>query len=285
MPAEIPRITIDEVQQHGCDLLDQAGCMIVTDVSTPAQRETLREELAEVMAVTPIVTEDDPKDFYPGHTRRVTSLVANSETARTFVMHPASKTLCDHFLLPNCTGGGRYQLHVSAAVEIGPGARKQTLHREEDTIPFFPIPRPNLVLATMWAISDFTAENGGTLLVPGSHKWAKERRAQPDEIGAAEMPAGSVLFWMGGTLHAGGANVSDDWRYGVILTYSVGWLRQEENQSLAVPHEMARTFSPELQDMLGNTINGALGFYYEGGLPSEQLNATAEGLVELNTQT
>ena len=282
MAADIPRITLDEVEGHGVELLDEAGCLVVTGVSSPQQRDALRAELAGPMAATPVMTEDDPDDFYPGHTRRVTSLVANSETVRAWVMHPATKNICDHFLLPNCSPGGRYQLHVSAAVEIGPGARKQILHREEDTVPFFRVPRPNLVVATMWAISDFTADNGGTLLVPGSHKWDVERRAEPGEIGAAEMPAGSVLFWMGGTLHAGGANVSDDWRYGVILTYSVGWLRQEENQSLAVPLELSRQLAPELQDMLGNTVNGALGFHYDEGLPTEILNTTVEDLVEQN---
>lgn len=282
MAAAIPRITVAEVERHGADLLDEAGCLVVTGVSTPAQRDALRAELAPAMAATPVVNNDNPDDFYPGRTRRVTSLVANSETAREFIMHPASMALCDHFLLPNCGPGGRYQLHVSAAVEIGPGAREQILHREEDTLPFFPVPRPNLVVATMWAISDFTAENGGTLLVPGSHKWNVERRPQADEIGAAEMPAGSVLYWMGGTLHGGGANVSGDWRYGVILTYSVGWLRQEENQSLAVPLELSRQLSPALQDMVGNTANGALGFYYDGGLPTEILNTTVEDLVEQN---
>lgn len=282
MTTAIPSITVDEIKHHGPALLEQAGCLVVTGVTTPQERNKLRAELADQMAATPVVNADNPGDFYPGHTRRVTSLVANSKTARDFVMHPMSKTVCDHFLLPNCGTGGRYQLHVSAAIEIGPGARKQALHREEDTIPFFKVPRPNLVLATMWAISDFTADNGGTLLVPGSHQWEAGRHAEPDEIGAAQMPAGSVLIWLGGTLHAGGANVSDDWRYGVILSYSVGWLRQEENQSLVAPLEMSRKLSPALQDMLGNTANGALGFHYEGGLPSDELNATVEGLVEQN---
>ena len=280
MSAEIPRIGIGEVESHGLRLLDEAGCLVVTDVTTVRQRDALRAELADVMDATPVVTNDDPNDFYPGHTRRVTSLVANSKTVREFVMHDMSKTVCDHFLLPNCGVGGRYQLHVSAAIEIGPGARKQTLHREEDTFPFFAVPRPNLVVASMWAISDFTVENGGTMLVPGSHKWEAERKAEPEEIGAAEMPAGSVLFWMGGTLHAGGANVSDSWRYGVILTYSAGWLRQEENQSLAVPLALSRQLSPELQDMLGNTANGALGFYYDGGVPTDEINEIADSISE-----
>lgn len=281
MAAEIPCIQASEVERHSFSLLEEAGCLVVTDVSTMEQCEALRAELADTMAATPVTMNNDPKDFYPGHTRRVTSLVANSETAREFIMHEAPKTVCDHFLLPN-SAGGRYQLHVSAAIEIGPGARKQALHREEDTLPYFQIPRPHLVVATMWAISDFTADNGGTLLVPGSHKWEADRRAEPNEIGIAQMPAGSVLFWLGGTLHAGGANVSNEWRYGVILSYSVGWLRQEENQSLVVPLEVSRSLAPKLQDMLGNTANGALGFHYDKGLPTADLNATTEGLVDLN---
>jgi ectoine hydroxylase-related dioxygenase (phytanoyl-CoA dioxygenase family) len=84
----------------------------------------------------------------------------------------------------------------------------------------------------MWAITDFRSDNGATLLVPGSHKWGKDREPKDEEIPSAEMSAGSVLYWLGGTLHGAGANVSNDWRYGVILTYSLGWLRQEENQYL-----------------------------------------------------
>jgi ectoine hydroxylase-related dioxygenase (phytanoyl-CoA dioxygenase family) len=97
------------------------------------------------------------------------------------------------------------------------------------------------------------------------------------------MSAGSVLFWMGGTLHGGGANVSDQWRYGVVFTYSLGWLRQEENQSLAVPWEMAKNFSPELQDMLGNTVNGALGFHYYRGLSAGAVSSAADTLVDMNS--
>jgi ectoine hydroxylase-related dioxygenase (phytanoyl-CoA dioxygenase family) len=135
------------------------------------------------------------------------------------------------------------------------------LHREEDPFTFFPLPRPNLVVATMWAITDFRADNGATLLVPGSHRWSPERELAPDEVVPAEMPAGSVLFWLGGTLHAAGANVAEDWRYGVILTYSAGWLRQEENQYLDVPPDVAERLSPELRRMIGYGMIGALGFH------------------------
>ena len=138
--------------------------------------------------------------------------------------HPISQRICESTLLPNGEFG--YQLHVTAALEVGPGARAQILHREEDSFTFFPLPRPNLILASMWAMSDFRDDNGATFLVPGSHKWPEERIATPEETVQAQMSTGSILYWMGGTLHGAAPNSAKDWRYGVILTYSVGWVRQ-----------------------------------------------------------
>ena len=281
MKTEIPRINADAITSQGIGLLESAGCLVVEGVTTPEQCDAVRSDMAARMQQAAVDTVDDADNFFPGHTRRSTSLVAYSETAREFVMHPMTRAVCDHFLLPNCAGG-RYHLHVTASIEIGPGARAQILHREEDAFAFFPVPRPNLVVATMWAISDFTADNGGTLLVPGSHTWPGERRPEPDEVCAAEMPAGSVLFWLGGTLHGGGANVSDDWRYGIILTYSLGWLRQEENQSLATPAAIAGRLPTDLQDMLGNTVNGALGFHAYDGTFDTPESYGGDALVEMN---
>ena len=276
--AAIPATELDRLEAEGIPALEEAGCLVVTGIAGPADRQRLRTELAPYMERARVEEGNDPKAFLPGYTRRVISLVRRSEVVRDWVMHSMSRHLCDHFLQPNCDG--RYQLHVTGALEVGPGARKQLLHREEDTLPYFPLPRPNLVLATMWAVSDFTAENGGTLLVPGSHRWPKERRPREEEIAAAEMEAGSVLVWLGGTLHGAGANVSSNWRYGVILTYSVGWVRQEENQALAVPEKVARELPKDLLDMIGHTTNGLLGFsdaFFAEGAP-----AYDGALVEMN---
>jgi ectoine hydroxylase-related dioxygenase (phytanoyl-CoA dioxygenase family) len=256
--AKIPSMSIDDPVDKMQSVLAKAGCLVLTGAADDKTVAAMRDEMAPHMEQARIATEDDPEEFYPGQTRRVSGLVNRSEKARELVMHPTVLALCDHFLLPN--SNPRYQLHVSAALEIGPGAREQILHREEDPFSFFPLPRPNLVLATMWAVSDFSKENGGTLLVPGSHLWDAERQPQPDEIVAAEMPKGAVLFWMGGLLHGAGANISSDWRYGVILTYSLGWLRQEENQSLSVPQNVARDLPKALRDMIGDSMNGSLGF-------------------------
>ena len=281
--ATVPEVRLEDLAATGIGPLEEVGCLVITGVTGAAERDHLRGELAPHMERARVWKGDNPKAFFPGYTRRIAAMVARSETAREWVMHPLAKTLCDHFLLPNCDH--RYQLHATGAIEIGPGARKQVLHREEDSFHFFALPRPNLIVATMWAVTDFTVENGATLLVPGSHRWPKERRATPDEIVSAEMKAGSVLIWLGGTLHAGGANVSDDWRYGVILTYSVGWLRQEENQSLSVPREVARELPKDVLDMIGHTMSGSLGFSeeYTGDIGTA-VEVAATAVVEMNRQ-
>jgi hypothetical protein len=258
MGAAIPLCSAEDSTRAMSEALRESGCLVVTDLCDRRTRDAVERDLADHMEEAPVRTRDDPAEFYPGNTRRVTALVTRSEAVGKLVLDPAVRDLCEGSLgdSPNA-----YQLHVTAALKIGPGARAQVLHREEDPFGFFPLPRPNLILATMWAISDFTAENGGTLIVPGSHRWEDGRTAEPDEVVAAEMPAGSILFWSGGTLHGAGQNRSNDWRFGVILTYSLAWLRQEENQYVDVPLHIAEKLSPELRSMIGYNMHGSLGFF------------------------
>jgi ectoine hydroxylase-related dioxygenase (phytanoyl-CoA dioxygenase family) len=241
--------------------LDEAGCVVIHDVQSAEAVDRVKRELAEPLAALNIPTEDSPADFYPANTRRLPALLARSPATHSMALDPTVQDLCQHHLGDNCE---RYQLHVSAALEIGPGAREQILHREEDPFDFFAVPRPNLVIATMWAISDFRKSNGATLIVPGSHRWSGERTAQPEEVLHAEMPKGSVLVWLGGTLHAAGANTSDEWRYGIFLSYSLGWLRQEENQYLDLPPSLVNSMSNEIKELVGYPMHGSLGFYDPG---------------------
>jgi len=245
--------------------LERDGCVIVTGVLDSSARQAIATELGPHLEKADIkkslnekyAADGGPADFYPGNTRRITALAAKSQAFRALVTHPLMLGACDAFLSPNCVS---YQVHATSALVVGPGATVQMLHREEDAFQFFKVPRPNMVLASMWAISDFTAANGGTHLVPGSHKWPGDRVAREDEVASAAMPAGSVLLWMGGTLHGAGANVSDNWRFGVFLSYSLGWLRQEENQYVDTPYELARTMPKPLRDLLGYKMHSALGF-------------------------
>jgi len=164
-------------------------------------------------------------------------------------------------LLRNCS---KWQLNVGAALEVGPGTRDQILHREENPLSYFSVPRSNLILATMWAISGFTADDGGTRLVPGSHRCGADRSVEPDQVVRAEMPAGSELFRFVGTLHGAGANVTeDDWRYGVVPTYTFDRLRQEENQHVSMPLADAPALLDDVRSRLGLAVDygdGGLGF-------------------------
>lgn len=258
--ATIPECDAGDDHATMIEALDEAGALVIHGAASADTMATTRRQLQEAMGKAK-VRPDAPEDFYPGHTRRITALMGRSPSARDLMMDPTISALCDAHLLPNCA---EYQVHVSAGLEVGPGARDQILHREEDPFSFFELPRPNLILATMWAVSDFTVENGGTQIVPGSHRWEKGRAAEPGEVVRAEMPTGSVLVWLGGTLHGAGANVTDDdWRYGVIITYSLGWLRQEENQSFTMPLAEALELPEATRRRLGFDMdyNGALGIY------------------------
>ena len=261
MAPVIPECGVDEEPDVMYAALDEAGCLVVHNMFDLGTAEAVRVELADHVEAAR-VADDNPDDFYPGKTRRVVALMHRSPTMRDLMMHPVAERLGDRHLLENCK---KWQLNVSAALEVGPWARDQILHREENLFPYFPLPRPNLILATMWAISDFTADNGGTQVVPGSHRWGPDRTAEPDEVVRAEMPAGSVLFWLGGTLHGAGANVTEnDWRYGVVLTYTLDWLRQEENQHLSMPLAEAMALPDDVRSRLGFAMDygdGGLGFY------------------------
>ena len=265
MPS-IPVVAANDSPAKVVACLEHDGAVVITGVIDRGVRDSILRELAphlEIVDPDASINKNYEADggatgFYPGKTKRLTALVARSETFRTFVTHPLMLSACDAILKPNCL---HYQVHATAALKIGPGAREQVLHREEEPYQFFKVPRPRMILASMWAITDFTAANGGTKIVPGSHLWPADRTARPDEVVAAAMPAGSVLLWMGGTLHGAGANRTDEWRYGIFLSYSLGWMRQEENQYIDVPHEVARTLSKEVRELVGYRMHMGIGYY------------------------
>jgi ectoine hydroxylase-related dioxygenase (phytanoyl-CoA dioxygenase family) len=156
----------------------------------------------------------------------------------------------------------RIQLNLTQTVYIGPGEGAQELHRDRfgwgEFIPREIEPQFN----AMWALTDFSAENGATRVVPGSHTWPWEREATPSEICQAEMPKGSVLLHSGSVIHSGGKNRTDETRMGLNITYSLGWIRQEENQYLSCPPTIAKNLPIDLQELLGYTRgNYALGYY------------------------
>jgi ectoine hydroxylase-related dioxygenase (phytanoyl-CoA dioxygenase family) len=235
--------------------LREWGYAIVDDVADQATMDQLERE-----AMPYIDASDAGRDEYDGrHTRRTGMLIARCPTARRLVMHPTVvgtvKSFLDHVTA--------VQLHLTQIISIEPGETQQKLHRDQMAFDFFPFPAHYHVQCnTMWALTDFTAENGGTHILPGTS-------AMPDDealrvAGAqAEMRRGSVLFYDGKVLHGGGANRSNGVRRGVNITYSVAWVRQEENQYLACPPDIARTLDDDLLRMMGYQ-QGAFALGYVG---------------------
>lgn len=246
----------DEILQ----ILKRDGALIVNDVLGADDLAVLREEIDPFVEAT----EFGRDNFTGSRTTRTGALVARSPKSRELVMHPTIIQAANAFLKPYCE---TIQLHLSQVIRIKPGQTAQPIHRDRwawGTHLKFLEPQFN----TIWAASDFTFENGATQVCPGSLDWADDHEVQPDEITYAEMPAGSVLIYTGGVFHGGGANVSDMDRYGINITYTLGWLRQEENQYLSCPPDIAKTLPRELQALIGYAMGGYAMGYFTPPLPA-----------------
>lgn len=241
--------------------LDGDGFAIVEGFVAPSELEAIRAELRAVLDATPLGRND-----FEGHvTRRIYALFAKTRRFDALATDPLVLGVMDAML-------GLYQLSAPTGIEIGPGEVAQVLHRDDSIYPV-PDPHPELVMNTMWAIDDFTAENGATRVLPGSHRWVDRTPVASDEPVLAEMPAGSVMFYRGSVWHGGGANHTDRPRLGVILEYAAAWLRPQENHVLAVPRDVAATLPERLQELLGYNIYPPFVGYVDGRHPRRVLEA------------
>jgi ectoine hydroxylase-related dioxygenase (phytanoyl-CoA dioxygenase family) len=223
--------------------LDRDGYAVLEDVIEADLVGALLETIDRVMVDADIPF--GPNAFLGFRTRRIFNLLARDPLFARVPVHPAVLPIVERVLDEQCL------LSSLTAIEMQPGQDAQPLHADDGSIAL-PRPHPTVVCVALWALTDFDHANGATRLVPGSHR--RERRpakgAQEDFV-EAEMPAGSVLLYDGSLWHGGGANASDDRRVGVVVNHCAGFLRQEENQLLAVPRDLAATFPRRLQEMLG----------------------------------
>jgi ectoine hydroxylase-related dioxygenase (phytanoyl-CoA dioxygenase family) len=227
--------------------LDEQGYAVITGALSEAALGALRGELEPHFERRP----DSRALFFGFHTKRIEGLLAKSATARDMALHSLVFAAAEHVLKPNCDS---LQINLTQGIRINPGELAQILHPDSAMFPISNKPFEFMVNA-MWAYSDFTAENGATRLVPGSHKWPEGRVPRPEETVSADMPAGSVLIYRGSLIHGGGANRTDAPRTGVAIGYSLGWLRQSENQYLSYPAEVARHFSEPLRRLIGYNVH------------------------------
>ena len=251
----IKHLKADSKIEHILEVLDQDAGLIIDNVVSSDDLEKIKHELAPYLKNN--IKGDN--EFTGFQTKRVGALMARSPTCRELALDPIINAVSQKFLEPHCDG---YQLHFTSAICIGPGETQQVLHRDRGVWGGYVPRKIETQLSTVWAITDFTKENGATQVVPGSHKWDKDRSPLPEEVEYAEMSAGSVFIYTGSVIHGGGNNNSDAERLGVFLHYAPNWLRQEENQYLSCPPSIAKDLDPKLRDLMGYSQGGyVLGFY------------------------
>ena len=257
-----PNATPDQV----VTCMREFGYVIIEGLAPETTRQA-EQELAPYFERAPLGT----GAFTGERTQRVARLIARSLASRELAVHPIVLETVRQLFAGQCYHA---QIANTQAIRVHPGAAAQGLHRDDNVFPF-QHPRPPSVVFGMWALSDFEASNGATRLIPGSHRWSDLEEAEENLTVAAQMPAGSVVLWEGATYHGAGANRSAQIRTGALIGYSLGWLRQYENQYLAVPPEMARTLSPQLQELLGYKNHGYLGTYE--GVDAREVLTLSEG--------
>ncbi len=234
-------------------LLDDGG-VIVRDVIDAALIETINTQLRPHYDAEGDRFEND---FNGYRTLRLSGILGLSRASADLIAHPLVLAMADAVLLRHCDN---YRIGSTTAIEIQPGEGDQELHRDDDMYPLR-IPGVEFQISAMWALDDFTKENGATRVVPGSQDLRDIDTITEAEVEQAVMEKGSVLFYLGATVHGGGNNKTDKPRAGLINTYALGWLRQEENQYLAVPREIADSYPEHIRRLMGYQSHGVLGVF------------------------
>jgi ectoine hydroxylase-related dioxygenase (phytanoyl-CoA dioxygenase family) len=227
-------------------ILSEDGCVIISDLVSPQMMDQVTAELQPYITAT-----NSGQTEFLGHaTRRTGALIARSPSARSLVAHP---TILDTLDLVLGQQGSTFQVDLTQLVDIGPGEPAQMIHRDQWSFDHFPFPTGfEAEVGTMWAVTEFTEAMGATRVIVGSNRWEEDPSdVDPALTAGAVMAKGSVLLYVGSIFHGGGANTTDRHRVGINVGYSVGWLRQVENQYLACPPEIARTLPEGLLRLMG----------------------------------
>jgi ectoine hydroxylase-related dioxygenase (phytanoyl-CoA dioxygenase family) len=232
----------------------------VAETGFTVLESVIEEDLVDAIAEDLLRLERDlgivPADnlFEGLRTVRIYNLLVHGDLYQRIPVHPSVLPVVEAVLDPGLL------ISSLSSIAIGPDESAQMLHADDQLIPL-PRPHPPIICNTMWAITDFTDENGATRLVPGTH-----RATDVPDLGTAyetipaEMSKGSVLVWVGSLWHGGGANRTDKRRVGIAMNYCAGYIRQQENQQLGIPVEVARKFPRRLQELVGYSVyNGLVG--------------------------
>ncbi|CAM3077367.1 phytanoyl-CoA dioxygenase [Mycobacterium intermedium] len=244
--------------------LDRDGYVIWPNLLSADECEEIRE------VVRPWLGHMGRNTFEGRRTQRIYSVLSRTRVCDRLVDHPRVLAVLDRLLMPN------YLLSALQAINILPGEAAQLAHHDDG---FYPIARPRepLAAATIWAIDDFTADNGATVVVPGSHRWGQGRPGPDDPAVPVVMPAGSCVFFVGTLWHGGGANTTTHGRLAVTAQYCQPWLRPMEAYTLSISKDIARAVSDDLRRMLGYSIHPPFVGAVDGLHPLRLLDIPPEG--------
>jgi hypothetical protein len=252
----VRHLPAESSSQEVFEVFERDGCVVIDGMLDRAGVDQVAREIAPFLAATP--TGED--EFHGLETRRVGTLVARSPAARQLILNRTALDVTGRMLAHART----FQLNITEYISVGPGSAAQELHRDSDDQ--LPLPQGcETVVATMWALTDFTEENGATRVVLGSHEKHGPQVFGEKDSEPVEMEAGSVLLYPGLLYHGAGANLTDSPRDGLIVQHTLGWLRQEENQYLCVPMETLNELPEELLRLMGYTRGDELLGFVDGG--------------------
>ena len=258
-----PQTTADHVAAIARD-----GYTVIRNAIAPALLDALTEDLEQLERVYEIVP--SPNVFEGANTLRVYNLLALSPLWQAVPVHEQVLPVVEGVLDRGCL------VSSLSSIRIMSGETAQPIHADDQLMPLAK-PHVPTVCNTMWALTDFTDANGTTRIMPGTHllDHSPDYGTEYESI-AAEMERGSVLVWHGSLWHGGGPNATDTDRIGIAMNYCAGWVRQQENQQLGIPVDVARTFSPRLRELVGYSVYNMLIGHINKHSPVEILDSAPD---------
>ncbi len=222
------------------DQIRKDGYVVVPDFLNDEMVEKLRRNLA------PIFDEIGSRssEEFGQQTIHTHNLLAKTRAVDELLMNDRLLGLIEAVLGPDI------QVSGVAAMRPAPGDRRQHMHRDDGHYPI-PYPHQPLIVNTLIALDPFTVENGATEVVPRSHLSSDKADADTPTV-AVEMPLGGLLLWDGAVWHRGGGNSTKNfYRRSINVNFNLAWLKQRENQFVAVPPEVVLEMPEKLQALIG----------------------------------